>query len=121
MYPKFATPLLGQNDRIVGAVLVLRDATETYERDRRLSHLATHDVLTGACNRFEFERRLQVLFDRARLLILPATLLAVDLDCFKAVKRRRRACRRRCSVASRCGGSAVRRTQQGHRRARRRR
>ncbi len=82
---KVATPLLGQSDRIVGAVLVLRDATETYERDRRLSHLATHDVLTGACNRFEFERRLQVLFDRARLLILPATLLAVDLDCFKAV------------------------------------
>ena len=82
---KVATPLLAQNDRIAGAVLVLRDATETYERDRRLSHLATHDVLTGACNRFEFERRLQVLFDRARLLILPATLLAVDLDCFKAV------------------------------------
>jgi diguanylate cyclase (GGDEF)-like protein/PAS domain S-box-containing protein len=82
---KVATPLLGQNDRVVGAVLVLRDATETYERDRRLSHLATHDVLTGVCNRFEFERRLQVLFDRARLLILPATLLAVDLDRFKAV------------------------------------
>jgi diguanylate cyclase (GGDEF)-like protein/PAS domain S-box-containing protein len=82
---KVVTPLLGQSDRVIGAVLVLRDATETYERDRRLSHLATHDVLTGACNRFEFERRLQVLFDRARLLILPATLLAVDLDCFKAV------------------------------------
>jgi diguanylate cyclase (GGDEF)-like protein/PAS domain S-box-containing protein len=82
---KVATPLLGQNDRVAGAVLVLRDATETYERDRRLSHLATHDVLTGTCNRFEFERRLQVLFDRARLLILPATLVAVDLDCFKAV------------------------------------
>ena len=44
---KVATPLLGQSDRVVGAVLVLRDATETYERDRRLSHLATHDVLTG--------------------------------------------------------------------------
>jgi diguanylate cyclase (GGDEF)-like protein/PAS domain S-box-containing protein len=82
---KVVTPLLGQNDRVIGAVLVLRDATETYERDRRLSHLATHDVLTGTCNRFEFERRLQVLFDRARFLILPATLLAVDLDRFKAV------------------------------------
>jgi diguanylate cyclase (GGDEF)-like protein len=82
---KVATPLLGQNDRVTGAVLVLRDATETYERDCRLSHLATHDVLTGTCNRFEFERRLQVLFDRARFLILPATLLAVDLDRFKAV------------------------------------
>lgn len=82
---KAATPVFGQNDKVVGAVLVLRDATETYERDRRLSHLATHDVLTGACNRFEFERRLQVLFDRARLLILPATLVAVDLDRFKAV------------------------------------
>jgi diguanylate cyclase (GGDEF)-like protein/PAS domain S-box-containing protein len=82
---KVATPVFGQGDKVVGAVLVLRDATETYERDRQLSHLATHDVLTGACNRFEFERRLQVLFDRARLLILPATLVAVDLDHFKAV------------------------------------
>ena len=82
---KVATPVFGPSDKVVGAVLVLRDATETYERDRKLSHLATHDVLTGACNRFEFERRLQVLFDRARLLILPATLVAVDLDRFKAV------------------------------------
>jgi diguanylate cyclase (GGDEF)-like protein/PAS domain S-box-containing protein len=82
---KAATPVFGQNDRVVGAVLVLRDATEEYERDRQLNHLATHDVLTGACNRFEFERRLKVLFDRAQFLILPATLLAVDLDRFKAV------------------------------------
>jgi diguanylate cyclase (GGDEF)-like protein/PAS domain S-box-containing protein len=82
---KAATPVFGPIDQVVGAVLVLRDATEAYERDRKLSHLATHDVLTGACNRFEFERRLQVLFDRARLLILPATLVAVDLDRFKAV------------------------------------
>ncbi|MBS0419324.1 MAG: diguanylate cyclase [Proteobacteria bacterium] len=82
---KAATPVFGPNDKVVGAVLVLRDATETYERDRKLSHLATHDVLTGAYNRFEFERRLQVLFDRARFLILPATLIVVDLDRFKAV------------------------------------
>ena len=82
---KVATPVFGENERVVGAVLVLRDATAEYERDRKLSHLATHDVLTGTCNRFEFERRLQVLFDRARFLILPATLLAVDLDRFKAV------------------------------------
>lgn len=82
---KVATPVFGPNDKVVGAVLVMRDATDAYERDRKLSHLATHDVLTGACNRFEFERRLQVLFDRARFLILPATLLAVDLDRFKAV------------------------------------
>jgi diguanylate cyclase (GGDEF)-like protein/PAS domain S-box-containing protein len=82
---KAVTPVFGQSERVVGAVMVLRDATAEYERDRKLSHLATHDVLTGLCNRFEFERRLQVLFDRARLLILPATLLAVDLDSFKAV------------------------------------
>jgi len=82
---KIATPVFGPNDKVAGAVLVLRDATETYERDRQLSHLATHDVLTGACNRFEFERRMQALFERARLLILPATLVAVDLDRFKAV------------------------------------
>jgi len=44
--------LFGENERVVGAVLVLRDATAEYERDRKLSHLATHDVLTGACNRF---------------------------------------------------------------------
>ncbi len=44
---KVATPVFGQNERVVGAVLVLRDATVEHERDRQLSHLATHDVLTG--------------------------------------------------------------------------
>jgi diguanylate cyclase (GGDEF)-like protein len=82
---KAASPLFGENGRVTGAVVVLRDATADYERDRKLSHLASHDILTGLCNRFEFERRLQALFERAKVLILPATLLVVDLDRFKAV------------------------------------
>src|SRR2546430_4091747 len=36
---------------------VLRDASETYQRDQDLSRQARHDALTGLANRFEFERR----------------------------------------------------------------
>jgi diguanylate cyclase (GGDEF)-like protein/PAS domain S-box-containing protein len=82
---KVVSPVFGENKRVTGAVVVLRDATAEYERDRKLHHLASHDVLTGLCNRFELERRLQLLFEHANALILPATLLVVDLDHFKAV------------------------------------
>ena len=80
-----ASPIFNGEGQIAGTVVVLRDATGVRERDRELSHRATHDVLTGLVNRFEFERRLTEVFRRVRHAGRPATLLVVDLDWFKAV------------------------------------
>jgi diguanylate cyclase len=80
-----ASPVFNAEGNVTGTVIVLRDATANYEQNRELSHRATHDVLTGLANRFEFERRTKELFERARHLQRSVALLAVDLDRFKAV------------------------------------
>ena len=80
-----ASPIFNAEGHVVGTVLVLRDASSARERDRELSHRAAHDDLTGLVNRFEFERRMQEVVDRARHVERQATVLVVDLDRFKAV------------------------------------
>jgi len=79
------TPVIDADGAVSGAVIVLRDVGEDYEREREIGHRATHDVLTGLANRFEFQRRSKIAFQRARTLACPAALLAIDLDRFKAV------------------------------------
>ena len=68
----------------LGAVLVLRDASEAHEQWQRMHHLATHDGLTGLVNRVEFERRLTNVLRRLSGESSHA-LLYMDLDRFKAV------------------------------------
>jgi len=80
-----ASPVLDSNGHVIGTVVVLRDASRHYERDRELKHRAAHDLLTGLVNRFEFERRAETLFDRARHLESSVAMMVVDLDRFKAV------------------------------------
>lgn len=79
-----ADPMRDERSRPVGAVLVLRDVTDTRRLMREISHQATHDTLTGLLNRAEFE-------DRLTRLLAGMTgheehaLLYLDLDGFKAV------------------------------------
>jgi diguanylate cyclase (GGDEF)-like protein/PAS domain S-box-containing protein len=80
-----ASPVCGEDGRLTGAVVVLRDATARYTRERELSHRATHDGLTGLANRVELERRARECFKRARHLDRPAAVLMIDLDGFKEV------------------------------------
>jgi len=61
------------------------DVTEARELQQQLTHQATHDVLTGLYNRFEFERRLQEV-QRARATRgKQHALCFIDLDRFKIV------------------------------------
>ncbi|MEM9292328.1 MAG: diguanylate cyclase [Acidobacteriota bacterium] len=54
-----AAPILGLEGEVLGAVLVLRDATEERKLTLRMEYQATHDPLTGLVNRREFQRRLE--------------------------------------------------------------
>ncbi|MFO1435302.1 MAG: EAL domain-containing protein [Gammaproteobacteria bacterium] len=67
---------------ICGYILTLRDVTERRKLSRQISFQATHDALTGLFNRYEFERRLQLLLDRSAG---EHALLYLDLDQFKVV------------------------------------
>jgi diguanylate cyclase (GGDEF)-like protein/PAS domain S-box-containing protein len=79
-----SAPMRDRQGRIVGTVTVLRDVTTHYQL-QAASYQATHDALTGLCNRNEFERRLALMLDHARQHGREHALCYLDLDQFKIV------------------------------------
>ncbi|WP_374442264.1 EAL domain-containing protein [Pseudomonas panipatensis] len=78
------TPIRVQG-RIVGAALVLHDMTRERQYMESLSWQATHDALTGLCNRREFEFRLKQALERSAHMHDRHSLMYLDLDQFKLV------------------------------------
>jgi diguanylate cyclase (GGDEF)-like protein/PAS domain S-box-containing protein len=79
------TPVLDGDGELSGFVVVLHDVTVSLQRTRELHHRADHDALTNLLNRAAFERRLHEAFALVQRGDYPCTLIAVDLDKFKAV------------------------------------
>jgi diguanylate cyclase (GGDEF)-like protein/PAS domain S-box-containing protein len=70
------------DDPVVKSFIVTgQDMSELDAARRRLEHLASHDVLTGLCNRSLLADRLSSLVEARR----PLALLYADLDEFKPV------------------------------------
>lgn len=70
------------------ALAPLTVATVTTARNellQRLSHLATHDQLTGVLNRSAFRERAGALLTELAAKNLPAAVLMIDIDRFKAI------------------------------------
>lgn len=80
-----AAPIRDANGEIAGGVLVFHDVTESRRLNRRLSHQASHDPLTGLVNRPEFERRLAWALEGAKEGEGPHAVLYLDIDQFKIV------------------------------------
>ncbi|WP_300449999.1 EAL domain-containing protein [Accumulibacter sp.] len=78
-------PIRGRDNRLMGAILVFHNVTETRRLARQLAYDATHDALTGLINRPEFERRLQRAVKSARYDGARHVLCYLDLDQFKVV------------------------------------
>ncbi len=76
-------PLTDDRGGLKGATVVISDITERKDVERRISHLATHDVLTGVPNRLLFGQLLTHAIDQARRYQHRLALLFVDLDRFK--------------------------------------
>ncbi|MFI6074879.1 EAL domain-containing protein [Actinoplanes sp. NPDC051343] len=72
-------------DRLIGAVIVLRDVTRQRALEHDLRHQALHDALTGLPNRKLFLDRLEHAMTRARESGEPVGVLYLDLDGFKKV------------------------------------
>jgi diguanylate cyclase (GGDEF)-like protein/PAS domain S-box-containing protein len=78
-------PICGQNDEIIGAVMVLRDVTQSRELSRQLSWQASYDALTGLLNRRRFEEQLEEALFTAKTENLQHSVCFLDLDRFKAI------------------------------------
>ncbi|MCK9986932.1 MAG: hypothetical protein AzoDbin1_03404 [Azoarcus sp.] len=71
--------------RMKGVIALLSDITERKEAERRIAHMATHDILTGAVNRLMFGELLGYALVQARRSGHRFALLFIDLDHFKQV------------------------------------
>jgi len=78
-------PLRHRNGNILGVVLVFSNVTEARNMAQQIIHQATHDSLTGLCNRHEFEKRLQNAIKSARDNHAIHCLCYLDLDQFKII------------------------------------
>ncbi len=66
-------------------VAIKDDITAEYELNRRLSHQASHDALTGLINRIEFEQRTSRLFSTLQTDQSSHAMCFMDLDQFKII------------------------------------
>lgn len=78
-------PLRGNRHKVMGQVLVFRDATDSRALAERLRWQAAHDALTDLPNRREFEHCLGKLVAEAHALDAKHVLLYIDLDQFKVI------------------------------------
>lgn len=67
---------------------VLHNITERKALERRLTHLATTDALTGLANRRHFIEQMTLALARQKRHETPTALLMIDLDWFKNVNDR---------------------------------
>lgn len=80
-----AAPIKEHGKNTIGAVLVLRDVTESRKLSARIAYQAKHDSLTGLINRMEFEVSLKDALSAAMINNETYALLYIDLDQFKVV------------------------------------
>lgn len=80
-----AAPIRDGGGKVVGAVLVFHDVSESRELNRKLSYHASHDPLTGLVNRREFESRIERCLQSARAQEGAYALCYLDIDQFKMI------------------------------------
>ncbi|MDH5204511.1 MAG: EAL domain-containing protein [Hylemonella sp.] len=74
-----------EQDGITGVRGVLRDITKSYQQERHITYMATHDVLTGLPNRVLLEDRVRQAIQRAVRSGEHVGVCFIDLDHFKNI------------------------------------
>lgn len=84
IYERYSFPhKLGQ--KIIGCVLSFRDMTDRVKLEKKLSHQATHDSLTGMPNRLYFSHCVAEAIKNAKRQQQYFALLYIDIDRFKII------------------------------------
>ncbi len=80
-----AAPIIGNNNELLGSVLVFRDVSESRRIAAKMNWQAKHDGLTGLLNRTELESEMEQLLESPRKADQTLVFLYLDLDQFKVV------------------------------------
>ncbi|MEG4087556.1 EAL domain-containing protein [Microcoleus sp. POL10_C6] len=80
-----AAPIRDRQGKIIGAVMVFHDVTESRYLTRQLSWESSHDALTGLINRRRFEQQLVEAIASCQDSNQQHALCYLDLDQFKVV------------------------------------
>lgn len=80
-----ATPLLGMDGRVLGAVCTMHDVTARHRLARFMEKMALTDKLTGLPNRTAWFAALERIVADSRTRGLPLAIMFIDLDGFKQV------------------------------------
>lgn len=80
-----AAPIHNSEERVVGAVIVFHNATQSSSEIQKMRHLAQHDFLTGLPNRMLFRERLTQAVAMAHRRNKQMALLFLDLNYFKEI------------------------------------
>lgn len=78
-------PLPATSGAAAGTVCSFADVTRVIQAQQELSYRATHDELTGLCNRMVFVDTLQHSLARSRRMQTNTAVLFIDIDRFKLV------------------------------------
>jgi len=78
-------PIFDKSNVITHFVTIQEDITESRRIHELNVYHATHDMLTGLVNRYEFERRLERVIDTVKQSDTAHAMFFVDLDQFKII------------------------------------
>ena len=81
----YNTPLVDQNDKVIGVASLVDDITERKQSEEMIWKQANFDTLTGLPNRNMFHDRLEQELIKSNRSNLPLALVLIDLDEFKEV------------------------------------
>jgi diguanylate cyclase (GGDEF)-like protein/PAS domain S-box-containing protein len=70
---------------VLSYIAVFSDLSRLLQAERKLSHLAHHDTLTGLPNRLLLQDRLTQVLQQSRRTDVPFSLIFIDLDRFKQI------------------------------------
>jgi diguanylate cyclase (GGDEF)-like protein/PAS domain S-box-containing protein len=79
-----AVPQFDSNGVFTGILATISDISERAQNEKRLMHLATHDLLTNLPNRGTFNRSLEKAIEQAELNGGQFAVLFIDVDDFKS-------------------------------------
>lgn len=77
-----ASPILGEDEEVIGVVLVFRDITEKKKKEEKILYLSYNDFLTTLSNRRYFEEKLS---DYDCEVNLPLSLVMIDVNGLKLI------------------------------------